>query len=239
MRSLKIAKRRKWARRGGIARDTSGCHQPSSIIIVLTLAFDDLDYKFTKKLLNIGLGNLTSVKGKEMILQEYLDSTKNEAFIITETWLKDNDFDKAWVLVSELNNNGYHLLNVNRPTNTKARGGGIALVLNVNIKLLKTEPVLNFISFKVAEWTLVLEDKHLVIAGIYHPPNTIDSTSNNLFIMDFLNYIGDLKLRCNQFIIMGDFNLRINNAEDADATQLLNLLDALGLSQLIDVPMYR
>ena len=44
--------------------------------------------------------------------------------------------------------------------NTKARGGGIAIVLNVNIKLLKTEPVLNVKSFKVAEWTLALDDKH-------------------------------------------------------------------------------
>ena len=72
--------------------------------------------------------------------------------------------------------------------NTKSRGTGIALVLKVNIKLLKTEPVLNYKSFKVAEWTLALEDKHLVLVGIYHPPKTIDSTSN-LFIMDFLNYI--------------------------------------------------
>ena len=55
----------------------------------------------------------------------------------------------------------------------------------------------------------------------------------------FFNYIGDLKLRWNQFIIMGDFNLHINNAEDADATQFLDLLDALRLSQLIDVPTHR
>ena len=91
-----------------------------------------------------------------MILHEYLDSTKNDVFIITETWLKDNDLDKVWVLGSELNNNGYPLLNVNRPMNTKARDGGIVTILNVNIKLLKTEPGLNFQSFKVAEWTLAV-----------------------------------------------------------------------------------
>ena len=38
---------------------------------------------------------------------------------------------------------------------------------------------------------------------------------------------------------MGDFNLHINNAEDADATQFLDLFDALGLSKLIDVPTQR
>ena len=87
--------------------------------------------------------------------------------------------------------------------NTKARGGQIALVLNVNITSLKTELVLNFKLFKVAEWTLALEGKHLVLVGIYHQPNTIAGTSHNLFIIDFLNYVGDLKLRCNQFRIMG------------------------------------
>ena len=143
------------------------------------------------------------------------------------------------MLGSEPNNNGYHLLNVNRPTNTKARGGGIALVHNVNIELLKTEPVIDFKSFKVAEWTPAFEDKHLVLVRIYHLPNIIDGTSNNLFIMDFLNFIGDLKLRHNQFIIMGTFNFHINNAKDTDATQFLDMFDALGLSQLIDVPTHR
>ena len=148
---IENTKRRKRGRRGGIARDTCGCHQQNSIIIVSTLSFHDLDYKFAKKLLNIGLQNLRSDKGKETILQEYLNSTKIDAFIITETWLKDNKLDKTWVLRSELNNNGCCLLNVNRPTNTKARGSGIALVLNVNIKLLNTEALLNFKSFEVAK----------------------------------------------------------------------------------------
>ena len=31
----------------------------------------------------------------------------------------------------------------------------------------------------------------------------------------------------------------MNNVEDTDATQFLDLLDALGLSQLIDVPTHR
>ena len=95
IRSLKIAKRRKRGRKGGIARDTSGCYQPISIIIVLMLVFQDLDYKFMKKLLNIGLGNLRSVKwlGNDFvrIFGQYL----NDAFIIMETWLKGNDLDKA------------------------------------------------------------------------------------------------------------------------------------------------
>ena len=77
------------------------------------------------------------------------------------------------MLGSELNNNGYHLLKVNRPTNNKARGGGIVLVPNVKIKLLKTEPVVNFKLFEAAEWTLALEDKHLVLVGIYHLPDTM------------------------------------------------------------------
>ena len=38
---------------------------------------------------------------------------------------------------------------------------------------------------------------------------------------------------------MGDFNIHINNAEDADASQFLDLLDTLGLRQLIDVPTHR
>ena len=73
----------------------------------------------------------------------------------------------------------------------------------------------------------------------YYLPNTIEGTSNNLFISDFLSNIGQLNLECNQFITVGDFSLNIKNAQYADATQFLDLLDALELSQLIDVPRHR
>ena len=38
---------------------------------------------------------------------------------------------------------------------------------------------------------------------------------------------------------MGDFSLYINNAEDANAAQFLDLLNALGLRQVIDASTYR
>ena len=53
--------------------------------------------------------NASSVKNKDHLIAEYIDSTKINFTIITETWLQDNEIDKGWVLTSSLNNSNYKI----------------------------------------------------------------------------------------------------------------------------------
>ena len=55
----------------------------------------------------------------------HLNNNNNiDIAVITETWLNE-DTDKAWVLTSELNRNGFHLDTSNQ---IGKRGGGLALI---------------------------------------------------------------------------------------------------------------
>ena len=52
--------------------------------------------KFTKHL-NIVLINSQSIKNKDELITEYLISNNINAFILTETWLTNSDYDKIWL----------------------------------------------------------------------------------------------------------------------------------------------
>ena len=70
--------------------------------------------------------NARSIKNKDNLIAEYIDSTKIDFIIITETWLQDNEIDQGWVSTTSLNNSNYKISTENCKT---GKGGGITLVM--------------------------------------------------------------------------------------------------------------
>ena len=70
--------------------------------------------------------NSRSVKNKGHLIVQQLHETDVDLAVITETWLKDTDTDKAWLIQSECRQSNYNILLQNRPGPRK--GGGIALM---------------------------------------------------------------------------------------------------------------
>ena len=66
--------------------------------------------------------NARSAKNKQLQIAETAELQNIDFIMLTKTWLKNMDEDKAWVNTSDLNNN-LRLDTVNR---TKRQGGGIA-----------------------------------------------------------------------------------------------------------------
>ena len=94
--------------------------------------------------------------------------------MLTETWLKNTDGDKAWINTSDLNSNNLGIDTVSR---TMRQAGGIALLhrKEYNTTRLKTNLQLDTIDHGV--WSMTIRNKKLTIAGIYHPP--IGSSKGN------------------------------------------------------------
>ena len=69
-----------------------------------------------------GLSNVRSIKNKAPDI--FLCTIEYDLDIhgLCETWLSDDDRDKIWSKATELNNNGYRLLTINRK---KKHGGGL------------------------------------------------------------------------------------------------------------------
>ena len=97
--------------------------------------------------------------------------------VITEMWLRDNDMDKIWIEACKLNKNGYKLQVQNRG---EGRGGGIGVVNRDNITVNKVDGG-RHTSFEYAVWSVKFTTVHLTLITFYHPPSTMQNSTDNQF----------------------------------------------------------
>ena len=84
--------------------------------------------------LHFGLSNVRSIKNKALDIFLCTIEYALDIHDLCETWLSDDDRDKIWSKATELNNNGYRILIINRK---KKHGGGLALMVKKNINCKK------------------------------------------------------------------------------------------------------
>ena len=71
--------------------------------------------------------------------------------------------------------------------------------------------------------------------AIYHPPYLATNNSTNAkFIDEFTEYLADSIMIYNNIVILGDFNIHINDQEDLDTGIFIDTITALGLDQYVD-----
>ena len=107
--------------------------------------------------------NARSIKNKDDLISEYIESTKIDFTIITETWLQDNKTDKGWVSTTVLNNSGYKMSTENWKT---GKGGGIVLVMREKYYVKKAEGSITYDSFDHAIWSTKIRNKDYTLIGI-------------------------------------------------------------------------
>ena len=144
--------------------------------------------------------------------------------IVTETWLTKDD--TIWLEACDLNKHTYRIQSAHHQN---GRGGGLALIhrSTSNAKLIAQGQTR---SFEYATWLLTMKKNNITVTGIYHPPpkNTI---TNRMFIDDVTDHLITLLSTATNNIILGDFNMHINDINSNDACTILDTFTALGLTQ--------
>ena len=95
-------------------------------------------------------------------------------------------------------------------------------------------------SFQFAVWKLDIQNKVLMVVGLYHPPTMCHTTdSNAVVIMElFFNLMCDLQLESKNIVILGDFNPHVNDKLDTDTQQFIDMVEASGLKQWVGFPTH-
>ena len=107
---------------------------------------------------------------------------------------------------------------------------------NIKTKLLD-EGQLN--TFQYAKWQLALKHTSITIIAIYHsPPLNPTRVTNGEFLDEFADWTAESVSTSNNVILVGDFNLHINNPNDDHACNFLETTQALGLHQNITFPTH-
>ena len=146
-----------------------------------------------------------------------------DVMLITDTWLtKDNI---VWLDSCDFNKNTYRIESAYHQT---GKGGGLAFIHRStnDVKPLAKGQTR---SFEYATWSLMVRKKTISITEIYHPPPK-DNITNGMFINDITDHLKSLLPASANNVILGDFNMHINDMSSNDVVIFHDTLMALGLT---------
>ena len=148
---------------------------------------------------------------------------------LTETWLNDSDEDRAWLQLTDLNQEPYKLFTLNRET---GKGGGLAMACRKNFEVTTLASGQNK-TFLTYNMECPSEQEVISITGIYHPPQK-DRVTNSMFIDDIMDHLASILPRTPRNLILEDFNIHVDDVQDNDALAFSDTMMALGLDQCVN-----
>ena len=183
--------------------------------------------------LRIGTINVRSIKKNDQLLLREIIHLNLDIIIPTESWLKDTEADQIWVQGCDFNRSPYQCHHANRHGRT---GGGLMLICKstMDVKEIQSR---NARSFEHATWSVSINNKSLTITGIYHPPAK-DGITNAMFTDDVTEHLSGILTNKQNNIILGDFNMHIDDPLDPEACIFNDTMSALGLIQQVTFPTH-
>ena len=144
--------------------------------------------------------------------------------------------DIVWCVKSPLQNCGFKILTSNQ--NSK-RGSSLAIVYKEGLKVdLVQEGELP--SFQFAIWKIKSGNQCAFAFSIYRPPYTTTNQITDVqFITDFAEWIPYITIQYKNTIILGDFNIHVNDSMDVNANIFQDAMGAADLFQWVDFPAHR
>ena len=191
----------------------------------------DISHKF-----KCGLLNARSVRQKshhasrsseifELIVDNNID-----VLCITESWIKDNSTDSQ--ILREITPPGFKVHS--QPRGNK-RGGGLAIIYRDTLRMtVNTNGQQE--SFECLKCNINVGNATISICIVYRPPNP---SLYNKFLEEFTDLIGELQTSPGVPLVMGDFNVHVDDQSNANATKLLSLLDGANLLQHVNVSTHQ
>ncbi|MEE4247325.1 MAG: reverse transcriptase family protein, partial [Kangiellaceae bacterium] len=172
----------------------------------------------------IVLINPWSICNKAEDINDFIIEYNIDILAITETWLTGTACDGP--TINALLPNGYEIIHAPRRT----RGGGTALVYRQSLNV--TRVAVSSASFEVLE-CVIKGPIVLRICVVYQPYRTA------LFMEEFSSYLAGLATSPGHLLVLGDFNLHVDDPLDKCAQDFLTSMSSLGLEQHVTTLTHR
>lgn len=188
-----------------------------------------------KKTLNLCLLNPWSVCNKTSAINDFIVDQGVDLLAVTETWLKGDSRDQ--VVLQEISPPGYKVAQQARI----GKGGGIAMIHHENINM-KCTPITNsgqFTSFEAIKCDISVKQSAIIFVIYRPPPSAKNGLSSKMFFTQFADFLEQHITSVKQLVILGDFNIHVDNPQDRDAQELHSLLDRFGLKQHVHQSTHR
>ena len=92
-------------------------------------------------------------------------------------------------------------------------------------------------SFEHLICSILVNGTIITIVMICHSPYPPAARFTNAqFVKDCAHFLPDVLVKCNNILMLGDFNLHFDDPDDPDATLFTDVLDAMGLIPYVNFP---
>ncbi len=176
--------------------------------------------------------NAQSVRNKSTVIHDYLLEHDLDILTITETWLKSKDTS----VIKDMLPSNYDIINVNRARRT---GGGVAIIHKRSLSVKVHSPG-TYSTIEMVEATFSGESKSLTLSVIYRPPKSTKNRSSYSEFQKEFSQVAETKLSTlHDFLLVGDFNMHVENVDRPETQQFKELLDSFNLHQHVTESTHR
>ena len=141
---------------------------------------------------------------------------------------------------TEFGYNGHHSAMFECFTSSRQgrRGGGLTLISRDRYKVVPLGTG-QLQSLQFAKWRIGLKPMTLTVLGIYHPSYSDQSQrTNHVFLDEFTDWIAEYIMNDTNVILLGDFNLHVNDPNDDNAMNFIETTQALALKKHVKFPTH-
>ena len=178
--------------------------------------------------LKCGLINCQSIRNKTIDINTLIVENCFDLLFVTETWLQERNP----ALVAEMTPSTHSFISNPRINRT---GGGVGVFVRKNIKTIKVVKSPNFTTFEYITITLNTANRNISFVLLYRPP----SSNRKRFITEFKSFLNDHLSTLENLVVLGDFNIWIEDEDNFYAKKFRTELDYLNMVNFVTEPTTR